>query len=76
MLSKKAFRVAQRMAAGEAFFASGSPRLSPAIREELRSHGLWIQGEATRYENRIFFPLDADEFTAQLEEIIATRNYE
>lgn len=66
MLSKQALRVAKRMATGEIFYSRLSPRLSPIIRDELRSHGLAIQSESPRHESTFYYPLHIDEFKTAL----------
>lgn len=71
MLSEQALRVARRMAAGEVFYARLSPRLSPIIRDQLRSAGLEIQSESPRHESTFFYPLHKDKFVKQLKNLEA-----
>lgn len=69
MLSEEALRVARRMAAGEIFYASVSPRLSPIIRDELRSQGFEIQSESPLHESTFFYPLHKNKFIKLLKKI-------
>lgn len=66
MLSGEALRVARRMAAGQEFYASHYPRLSPTIREELRAAGFEIQFESPRHEGTVYYPLHPDKFKKHL----------
>lgn len=66
MLNRRAFLVAQRMAAGEIFYSRLSPRLSPIDRDQMRSNGLEIQSESPRHESTFFYPLHMDRFKERL----------
>lgn len=74
MMDDKAFAIAERMLAGEIFYARLSPRLCPTIRDHMRSYGLRIQSESPRHESTFFYPLDREEFRKRLDELKKSRD--